>query len=240
MRSEVIERAARPAHGEAQAFASAVAIGGILRALIEGHADVGAERDLYIHRVLGSERVKAAVEMGAKRNSLVADLAQLREAVDLESAGVSEHGPGPADEAMQAAEVANGFMAGPQVEVIGVAENDLRAERLENLLRNRLDRARRSDGHEYGCLDDLMRQIKTASPPTGGGLADQVEGKTHPMILSSEPGSSKRTPCRVAVHPLCLARKMRREATFCRCLRIWRSRIVRRPLLRARITRAWR
>ena len=56
----------------------AVAVGGILGALVEGHADVGAESDLHVHGVLGSEEVAAAVEMRAEAHALVGDLAQLR------------------------------------------------------------------------------------------------------------------------------------------------------------------
>ena len=131
MGAEVSERALRPGHGEAQAFFGARAVGRILGALVEGHDDVGAESDLHIHGVLGGEEVLTAVEVRAEMDAFVGDFAQRAEGEDLKAAGVGEHGARPTDEAMQAAHAADGFVAGAKVEVIGVAENDLGAERFE-------------------------------------------------------------------------------------------------------------
>ena len=72
--AKVIERAARPGHGEAQAFFGAAAIGGIFRALVEGHGDVCAERDLHVHGVFGRKEVAASVEMRAEVNAFVRTL----------------------------------------------------------------------------------------------------------------------------------------------------------------------
>jgi hypothetical protein len=41
--AEVVEGAARPGHGEAEAFLGAITGGGVLGALVEGHDDVCAE-----------------------------------------------------------------------------------------------------------------------------------------------------------------------------------------------------
>ena len=138
MGAEVIERAARPRHGEAQALFGASAIGGILGALVEGHADVGAEGDLHVDGMLGSKKVRTAVEVRAEADAVISDFAQRVEREDLKAAGVGEQGARPTDELMQAAHAADGFVAGPQVEVIGVAENDLSAERFKDVLRTAL------------------------------------------------------------------------------------------------------
>jgi hypothetical protein len=61
--AEVVERAARPGHGETEAFFGAGAIGGVLGALVEGHDDVGAEGDLDVDGVLRGEEMRAAVEV---------------------------------------------------------------------------------------------------------------------------------------------------------------------------------
>ena len=98
MRAEMIERAARPGHGEAQALFGAAAVGGIFGAFVEGHADVGAESDLDVDGVLGREEVRAAVEVRAEADAFVGDLAQRAEREDLEAAGVSKHGARPTDE----------------------------------------------------------------------------------------------------------------------------------------------
>ena len=47
--AEVGERALCPGQGEAQALLGARRLGGVLGALVEGHADVCAEGDLDIH-----------------------------------------------------------------------------------------------------------------------------------------------------------------------------------------------
>ena len=57
MCAEVGERALGPGQGEAQAFFGAGAVGGIFGTFVEGHADVGAEGDLYVDGVLGREEV---------------------------------------------------------------------------------------------------------------------------------------------------------------------------------------
>ena len=76
MSAEVIERALRPGHGEAEAFFGAGAIGGILGALVESHDDVGAESDLDIDGVLGGEEVRAPVKMRAEVDAFISDFAQ--------------------------------------------------------------------------------------------------------------------------------------------------------------------
>ena len=80
MRAEVIERAARPGHGEAQALFGAAALGRILGALIKGHGNIRAQRNLHVHGVFGREEVAAAVEMRAEANAFIGDFAQFAEA----------------------------------------------------------------------------------------------------------------------------------------------------------------
>jgi len=75
--AEVIEAPLCPVHGEAQALPCPIAIGWILRTLVECHGDVCAERDLDIHGVFGSEEMAAAIEVRAEVHALVAHFAQL-------------------------------------------------------------------------------------------------------------------------------------------------------------------
>jgi len=119
--TKVIQRPPRPGHGEPETLLRPGTLCWIFGALVEGHGDVGAEGDLHVHGVLGSEEVAAAVQMGAKAHALVADLAQLAQAEDLKAAGIGEHGARPADELVQPAHAADRLVARTQVEVIGVA-----------------------------------------------------------------------------------------------------------------------
>jgi hypothetical protein len=63
VRAEVIERAPRPGHRQPQALFGAAAIRRVLGALVEGHADVRAQRDLHIDGMLGGKEVAAPVQM---------------------------------------------------------------------------------------------------------------------------------------------------------------------------------
>ena len=110
----------------------------------------------------GVKKCDAAIEVRAEADAFVGDLAQLAEGEDLEAAGVGEHGARPADEFVQAAHAADGFVAGAQIEVIGVAENDFGAERFEHVLRDGFDRALRADGHEDRRFHGLMGKDETS------------------------------------------------------------------------------
>ena len=54
------------------------------------------------------------------------------------------------------------LVAGPQGQVVGVAEDDLGADLLEVAVQRGLDRALRADGHERGRLDDAVRRVERA------------------------------------------------------------------------------
>ena len=62
-----------------------------------------------------------------------------------------------------------GSWPGTQIEVIGVAEDDFRAERFERVLGDGFDGALRADGHEDRRLDGLMGQEEAAAAAAGGG-----------------------------------------------------------------------
>src|SRR6185295_12347553 len=75
----------------------------------------------------------------------------------------------PADEAMQAAAPRDQVVAGPEVEMIGVAQQDLGAERVELAVSDALHRALRADRHERRRLDAAVGRRHAAAP--GAGVA---------------------------------------------------------------------
>src|SRR6185295_4230817 len=79
------------------------------------------------------------------------------QAEHLIAAAVGENRSGPADEAMQAATARDQIVAGPEVQMVGVAEEDLGAQRLEIAMRDPLHRALRADRHERRRLDGTVR-----------------------------------------------------------------------------------
>ena len=66
----------------------------------------------------------------------------------MKAARVGEHGTLPLHELMQAAHVANEFVAGTQVEMIGVAQHERGVDVLEVFGREGLDRCLRTHGRE--------------------------------------------------------------------------------------------
>ena len=140
--------------------------------------------------MFGREEVAAAIQMRTEANTFVADFTQSAEREDLKAAGVREHGAGPTDEAMQAAEAADYLMTGAQVKVVGVAENDFSAEGLERVLRNGLDRAGCADGHEDGRLDGAVGEMKLGAAAAGCCFRDYFEGGTHFSILAGRSGGT--------------------------------------------------
>ena len=186
MRAKMIERAPRPRHREPQALLCARTIRRIFGALVEGHADIRAQRDLHIHRVFRSEEVAAPIQMRPEAHTFVRNLAQLGEAIYLKSARIGKHGARPADEAMQAAHAPDRLVSGPKVKMIGVAENDLRAKRLNRVLRHGLHAAGRAHRHEHRRLHGLMRQMQLPAPAAVFRRVEQVECEAHFVILAGE------------------------------------------------------
>ena len=78
----------------------------------------------------GVNRVARAVVDVAERDAVVVDGGErVAEREDLEAARVGQDRPVPAHEPVQPAELGDQLVAGPEVQVVGVAEQDLRAER---------------------------------------------------------------------------------------------------------------
>ena len=72
-----------------------------------------------------------AVEMRSELRALFVDRPPRRKAEDLIAAAVGQNRPRPADEPVQAALAGDQIVAGTQIEMIGVAEDDLGADRFE-------------------------------------------------------------------------------------------------------------
>ena len=93
-------------------------------------------------------------------------------------------GARPAHEAVQTAEAADHLLAGPQVEVVGVAEDDLRADGGEVLRRQRLDRAERPHGHEHGRFHRAVRGVHDAGAGAGPAAAMGDVEVEHRLVFS--------------------------------------------------------
>ena len=111
-----------------------------------------------------------------KMDALFRDLPQLCQRENLEATGIGKNRPRPLHERMEPAEVPHDLHAGPDEKVIGISENDLRAERGQFVGRNAFHRALRADRHEDRRLDRPVTRDQPAAARFGLGIGVE-EGK---------------------------------------------------------------
>ena len=80
-------------------------------------------------------------------------------------------------ELMEPARRADDLAARTEVQVVGVAEQDLRTRLLDLLRGHAFDRRLRAHGHEDRCLDLAMRRLQHAQ--AGGRLRVGLEEREH-------------------------------------------------------------
>ena len=149
----------------------------VLRAFVEHHHDVAAESQLHVDGRFRREHVPVAIQMRLKRDALVGDLAQTAQAEDLEAARIGQDGARPGHEAVQPAQAADQFVAGPQKQMIGVGQQDAHVQIVGQIaLRESLDRGLRAHRHEDRRLDGAVRRVQQAGASTGlRALGHQLE-----------------------------------------------------------------
>lgn len=83
--------------------------------------------------------------MTLEGHAVIVDLAGLRKREDLEATRIGKHGTRPLHELVQATQVTDEFIAGTQIEMIGVAQHERGVDVLEMFGRERFDRGLRAD-----------------------------------------------------------------------------------------------
>ena len=136
--------------GQRHGFFHVGALGGVGRAVVEAHHDVRAEGLLDLDGPLGAQEMPRAVDVGLEVDPLLRDPPQGAQAEDLEPAAVGEDGPVPVHEPVKPPVLADQLVPRPQVEVVGVAQDDLGAGLLEPLRRHGLHGSLGPHGHEDG------------------------------------------------------------------------------------------
>jgi hypothetical protein len=126
---------------------------------------------------LRREAVAAAVEVGLEGHAVVVNAARVAEAEDLEAAAVGQDGAVPGHEAVQPAQVADEFVAGAQVEVVGVGQHQRRPQLAQIARPHRLDRGLCADGGEDGGFQRAVGGVEAAEAGGAvGGVDGEVEG----------------------------------------------------------------
>ena len=161
------QRALRPAMGPRRGVGDDRARRAREDRLVERDRDVRPERLLGGDRELRREPVRRAVEVAAERHAVLVHDPQVAERDDLEPARVGEDRPVPVHERVQAAEPGDALVPGPQVQVVGVGEDDRGAGLADLVGRERLDRRVGADRHELRRLDDAVGQRQRPGPGAG-------------------------------------------------------------------------
>src|SRR5258708_17238335 len=162
--------ARRPPRRQLHRFPRPCSIRRILRALIERHNDGGAEANMRLQRALRAKEMRGAIQMRAKRHAFFADFTQFVEAENLKSARVGKNRPPPRHKPMEPAELTHRRDARSQIEVVGIAKNNLRAQFLKDVLRYTLHRSQRADGHKHWSFDGTVRREQASKPGAAGGF----------------------------------------------------------------------
>ena len=115
--------------------------------------------------------------MRAEVDAFVGDRAQLRQREDLEATAVREDRLIPVHELMETARRTDDFAARTKVQMVGVAEQNLRTRLLDLLRGHAFHRRLRTYGHEDRCLDLAMRRLQHAQ--AGGRLRVGLEEREH-------------------------------------------------------------
>jgi len=139
-----------------------------IRTFVEGHDDVGAEVLLNGDGLFGREAMRRAVDVTLEGHAVIVDLAGLRKRKDLKAARIGQHGTRPLHEVVQAAHITHKFVAGTQVEMIGVAQDQRGVDVLEMLGRERLDRGLRA----HRCEDRREQVAVRRGEDAGSGTVD--------------------------------------------------------------------
>ena len=152
------------------------------RTHVEHHLDVGAQLLLHGHRALGGEPVGRAVVGRAEGDAVVVDLRRERE--DLVPAGICEEVAAPRHEAVETAETGDHVGTRAEHQVVGVGEDDLRAEVLEVGRRERAHGAPGADRHEAGRAKGASRRRDGARARLAVG-GDDLDPKGHRVLPTS-------------------------------------------------------
>ena len=97
--------------------------------------------------------------MRAETHAFFFHFAQFAQAEHLEAAGIGEQRAFPAHELVQPAHLAHQLMPRSKIQVIGIAQNDLRAQVFQNVLRDGFHRPSRAHRHECRGFHGAVRGV---------------------------------------------------------------------------------
>src|SRR6266446_2867289 len=160
---KIVASAPGPRGGSCDGSFGVVARRGRFDTFIEDHGDIRAEGELNLYGFFRGEEMLRTVEMRAEAHAFVGHFSKRGETEDLVAAGIGKDGAGPGHELVQAAELAHKFVAGTQIKMIGIREDDFRAEVFERFLGERFDGGLGANGHEEWGFDGAVWRGQAAT-----------------------------------------------------------------------------
>ncbi|MNV63831.1 hypothetical protein D3C71_1564470 [compost metagenome] len=157
-------RALGPAQGQLHGTLGHIEFGRIRRALVKDHHDVRTQVALHLHRLFRPHEHLGAIHRRGEIHPLLLDLAHRPQAEHLEATGVGEDRPLPLHEIVQIAVTFDHLGARAQPQVEGIAEDHLRAYRLDVARQHALDRAIGAHRHERRRLDHATGKGEAPAP----------------------------------------------------------------------------
>ena len=187
----------KPAGGFARRSRRRSRAGGVFKAFVKGHSDVGAETGLNSHAVLRAHEDAAAVDVGGKGYALLLYISQPGQREHLKAAAVGKYRPVPVHKGVQAAKRLYGFGARAEGEVIGVGKLYLAVYAAQVVCRQAaLDGGLRAHVHENGGVDGAVGAGKEAAASLALGFIISI-APSHRIIMRS-PKLKKRYLSRTA------------------------------------------
>lgn len=189
----VVKTSFGPANGAFHGGSGGFVADGVGRAFVEDHHDVAAEGQLGVDGGGRGEFVGVSVEVGLEGDAFFGNFPQGGQAEDLEATRVGEDGTGPVHEFVEAAEFSDQFVAGAEVQVIGVAEDDGGLEFVvEVALGEAFNGALGADGHEDGGGDVAVGGVEDTGPGFGfRTLCKEFEGDLAGQVFSLGGGAER-------------------------------------------------
>ena len=118
----------QPALREPQGLFGIAVIGIARAAFVQGHNDIGTDDPLGLHVVFRGEGMAGTVDMRGEGAAVRRQFADGGQGENLEAAAICQDGTVPVFEPMQAARLAEGVQTGPQIEMIGIPQDDFRTD----------------------------------------------------------------------------------------------------------------
>jgi len=140
--------------------------------------------------------VQIAIEVRLEEHPVLGDLAKAAQAEGLKAPRIGEDGVGPGHETVQSSHLADELVAGAEVEVVGVGQEDFDAEIFgEIAVGEAFDSGLRADEHEDRGFDGAVRGVQEA----GAGarvraLGDYFEGNGAQVEIVARRGGGAIAP----------------------------------------------